>query len=128
MIELSSDRKTLIIHQFSTYEEYMEEVRIVTERGLVADSSYGMNIRAPALRGDSDRLLMVEYESFIADVVGATATDDWTSLAAPRHRGMMNVAFLDGHVNSVHPDEVDPRVLALHNDLWRPQTDPKLEP
>jgi len=88
--------------------------------------SYGMNNRAPRLNMDNRKILIVEYFKLEADVVGVDATDDWLENVRPRHVGLSNVLYVDGHVEAHTPDEMDPRILTIHDSLWRPETDPKL--
>ncbi len=89
-------------------------------------SSYAINGRVHAFLQDSWRVLMVEYHKHVADVVGAEATDVWAEEAAPRHAGTLNVLYGDGRVEAAQPQEIDPTVTRIHDDLWRPQRDPKL--
>jgi len=93
----------------------------------VVNTSYGMNNRAHVLRQDERKVLMVEYERLVADVVGASADSaKWPELSAPRHFSYMNVLYNDGSVKSVKAERVDPRVTEIHNDFWRPNRDPAL--
>lgn len=98
----------------------------VYESDRKAKVDYGMNARAHKLYQDSHKLLVVEYKKVIADVVGVDARDIWSDKVAPRHLGMLNVLFVDGHVESFHPRDIDPTVARLHNEYWRPTADPKL--
>ena len=88
-------------------------------------ASYGINNRAGAMSpNDAKRILMVEYEKVVANVVGVTAnTLEWPDFVAPRHRGVMNVLYEDGHVERKRPNEVDPRVTTTQNTLWKPERD-----
>ena len=56
----------------------------------------------------------------LAHVAGPDAHDHWDRMVAPRHFKTLNVLFVDGHVDSCMPDEIDPRVLTIHDDLWWP--------
>lgn len=91
-------------------------------------ASYGMNNRAGRMTPqDAKMILLVEYEKVVANVVGATANSlEWPDYVAPRHRGVMNVLYEDGHVKTRRPDDVDPRVTATQNSLWKPERDPPL--
>ncbi len=93
-----------------------------------ADSScsYGMNNRAHRFMRDANKILMVEYFKLEANVVGVDATDNWLEHFRPRHVGMSNVLYLDGHVAAHTSDEIDPRILRVHDTMWRPARDPKL--
>jgi prepilin-type N-terminal cleavage/methylation domain-containing protein len=95
------------------------------------DASYGMNNRAPAFISDSSRILMVEYCKANANVVrdpktGLPGSDNWAITSRPRHHGIMNVLYSGGEVKAIAPNAIDPRVTQLHNDLWRPQREPKM--
>lgn len=88
-------------------------------------SSYGMNSVAggfmPGL-GDGRKVLCLEYKSVIAHVAGPDARDSWVQLVAPRHFRTLNVLFEDGHVDTRVPDVIDPRIRAIHDELWWPGT------
>ena len=88
-------------------------------------ASYGINNRAAVMSpDDAKRILMVEYEKVVANVVGLTAnTLEWPDFVAPRHRGVMNVLYEDGHVERHRPNDVDPRLANVQNDLWKPERD-----
>ena len=101
----------------------------VVVAGVGAKSSYGINGRSQRFNsGDAGKLLLLEYEKVVADVVGVNAPGrgTWTTNVAPRHYGTLNVLFADGHVDTVLPDEIDPRVSSIHNTLWNPTRDPGL--
>ena len=91
-------------------------------------ASYGINNRAGAMSpDDAKRILMVEYEKVVANVVGVTAnTLEWPDFVAPRHRGVMNVLYEDSHVERKRPNDIDPRVVATQNTLWKPERDPAI--
>jgi prepilin-type N-terminal cleavage/methylation domain-containing protein/prepilin-type processing-associated H-X9-DG protein len=87
-------------------------------------SSYGINARARVMRpGDGGKVLMLEYHKTIANVVGPSAPDVWSAQVAPRHVGVLNVLFYDGHVEGRSPEEIDPRVTRLQDLYWRPLDD-----
>jgi len=92
-------------------------------------SSYAINNKVSRfLKDDGNKLLLVEYHKTIAHVVGANATERsaWPQLVAPRHRDTLNVVFVDGHVESVTADGIDPRQSSLHDTLWKPYRLPDL--
>ncbi len=95
--------------------------------GITTRSSYGMNSRAHRMLSDSHRILMLDYEKVVADVVGRDHRDYWPSTVAPRHLGVCNVLFVDGHVEALRPGQMDPRDERLHDELWRPHRDEPLE-
>lgn len=84
--------------------------------------SYGMNVAANKLMSDSHRILALDYNHYIANVVGPSFTDTWTEMVAPRHKGTCNVLYVDGNVGSLPPLKMDPRGKALRNELWNPTT------
>jgi len=89
-----------------------------------ATASYGLNNRYPRLQsGDGQRIVLLDYNATRADVVGPGATDVWTTMAAPRHRGRMNVLLHDGAVQQYSPAQIDPTVCDLHDRFWRPLRD-----
>jgi prepilin-type N-terminal cleavage/methylation domain-containing protein/prepilin-type processing-associated H-X9-DG protein len=88
-------------------------VTTVEVMGGGGQSSYGMNnLAGKFLRGsDGGKLLLVEYERTVAHVVGADANGllGWPDDIAPRHTGILNALFVDGHVEGVRPEGIDPR-------------------
>jgi len=88
-------------------------------------SSYGINGRVNVFKGDSNRLLLVEFNKTICKVVGPNASEaiDWLKLVAPRHMGTLNVLYADGHVETTMPEDIDPRVATLHDRMWLPDVD-----
>jgi prepilin-type processing-associated H-X9-DG protein/prepilin-type N-terminal cleavage/methylation domain-containing protein len=92
-------------------------------RVAVESAHYGMNNRAERMTGDSHRILVVEYLKLVADVVGVDARDVWMQQVAPRHSGALNVLYVDGHVDTRRPRDIDPSVPAIQAELWRPTMD-----
>jgi prepilin-type N-terminal cleavage/methylation domain-containing protein/prepilin-type processing-associated H-X9-DG protein len=93
--------------------------------GFSGQTSYGMNNRAPRFGpDDSGKVLVLEYTAVVADLVGISAkTQWWPDRAAARHAGIMNVLFYDGRVESISPDEIDPRISTIQESRWRPRND-----
>jgi prepilin-type processing-associated H-X9-DG protein len=119
VLQLSSDMKSMTVNRFIVTGA-MEEARIITEPGGMSFSSYGVNGMVNRFLGDANKILLVEYNKIVADVVGPDAKDVWTDQIAPRHFGAMNVLFGDGHVDAMRPDAIDPRNADIQSDLWRP--------
>jgi len=94
--------------------------------------SYGMNVGVERFKGDGNKLLLVEYGKPVARVVIPNATDlsggGWMKWVRPRHGGVLNALFADGHVEAINPTTIDPSVLALQDRYWRPSGDLKLGP
>ncbi|MDC0935970.1 DUF1559 domain-containing protein [Pirellulales bacterium] len=95
-------------------------------------TSYGVNHAArdfmPGL-GDGLKILSVEYHQAVARVTGPDATDFWTTMVAPRHFNTLNVLFEDGHVATRTPDEIDPNITQIHDELWWPTNlSPEVQP
>jgi prepilin-type processing-associated H-X9-DG protein len=88
-------------------------------------SSYAINARSHLmLAGDSDKVLSVEYRGkTVADVIGPSSKDYWPQRVGDRHVRLTNLLHVDGHVSTLAPDEVDPRVPSLHEAFWRPTRD-----
>ena len=63
-------------------------------------------------------------EALLVNVVGLDARDIWADQVAPRHSGTVNVLYVDGHVGTHRPAEITPELPVIHNDLWRPMSDP----
>jgi prepilin-type N-terminal cleavage/methylation domain-containing protein/prepilin-type processing-associated H-X9-DG protein len=73
-------------------------------------SSYGINSRADYLTTESTKILLLEYKNTIASVVAPAGQDlaNYHSNVAPRHSGILNVLFADGHVERKSPQEINP--------------------
>lgn len=94
-----------------------------TVDGALLRSDYGMNTRAGRFaRGDSNKVLALDYRRSLVNVVGpgAPGLTGWPTDVAPRHFGHANVLFFDGHVEPLRPDAIDPRQLSLRNEWWKP--------
>jgi prepilin-type N-terminal cleavage/methylation domain-containing protein/prepilin-type processing-associated H-X9-DG protein len=90
-------------------------------------TSYGGNNRMQKLnRDDSGKVLLLDYNKILADVVGPDARDNWPRHHAPRHTEAINVLFMDGHAETRDPGEIDPRIRPIHEKLWRPTDDAKM--
>lgn len=87
----------------------------------VVSGHFGMNGRAHRFSGgDGNKILMLDYNKPVADVVGPAASDQWNILVAPRHGGTANFLRYDGSVHARKPKEINPTIADLHNRLWRP--------
>jgi prepilin-type N-terminal cleavage/methylation domain-containing protein/prepilin-type processing-associated H-X9-DG protein len=97
----------------------------VTLAGYTGQTSYGMNNRAHRFGpDDSGKVLVLEYATVVADLVGnSSKTQWWPERVAARHAGIVNVLFHDGRVESLTPDEIDPRISTLQESRWRPRND-----
>jgi prepilin-type N-terminal cleavage/methylation domain-containing protein/prepilin-type processing-associated H-X9-DG protein len=104
-------------------------------------TSYGMQRLVRYLIRDSHKILMVEYERLVVDVVPHSLhnphtgqlenhdadVDRWMQDrdSFARHFGSLNVLFCDGSVRTAPPADIDPLVTEKYNDLWRPTALPK---
>jgi prepilin-type N-terminal cleavage/methylation domain-containing protein len=87
-------------------------------------ASYGLNSRYYRMQGgDSEKVVLLDYNATKVDVVGSSAADNWAVMAAPRHRSRMNVLSYDGNVQARMPSEIDPTVCLMHDRFWRPVAD-----
>jgi len=88
-----------------------------------AASSYGMNDIADEFwLGDANKILLVEYDAIVASVTGPDAQHIWDEMVAPRHFGLLNVLYEDGHVDTRAPEEIDPRITEFHDRFWWPSS------
>lgn len=86
--------------------------------------SYAINGRIQNFTvDDALKVLAVEYKKITADVVQPNARDNWTDMAAVRHRDVLNVLFYDGHVETRAMTELDPRIPRIHDAIWKPAYD-----
>jgi prepilin-type processing-associated H-X9-DG protein len=85
-----------------------------------------MNSATERFVDDPNKILLVEYRKPVADLVDSTkglpARDTWDLQQAPRHAGMTNILYVDGHTGTVSPDDIDPSVPEIYNTLWKPMT------
>jgi len=125
IVTLNSGMQSITVVQFLT-NTAIEDIRVITDPGSVADTSYGCNARANRLSADAKKILLLDYDKLVAEVLGATPNDDWNRWVAPRHMGSCNVLYADGRVTGEFPDDIDPRVPNTQNKLWKPTTDPPL--
>lgn len=99
---------------------YPETRRAVIEGTGGIPTHYGMNARSAGFVSDSNKILMLDYNKVVADVVGPDAADFWPKDVAPRHFGTVNVLFTDGHVEAMLPGNIDPTNTELHDMYWKP--------
>jgi len=99
--------------------------------------SYGMNSRANRFLWDSKKVLAIEYCKIVADLAGGTTNElltptpammnspDWTHWGAgrARHSGTINTLFGDGHVESLNPDTINPKLA--NAEYWKAEIDLK---
>jgi len=86
--------------------------------------SYGINSHFDRFRTvDADKIVLVEYNQTLADVVGPSAADNFNAQVGARHQGQCNVLFMNGSVASFAPDEINPAIPALQDRFWKPKTD-----
>jgi len=102
----------------------IDQIRIITSPGITVQSSYGINGQVTYFGvSDSNKVLILDYNQPVADGAGYTGTGDWVTDVAPRHMGLDNVLFADGHVESDSPDVIDPRVQSTNDSLWCPTSE-----
>jgi len=89
-------------------------------------ATYGMNSRVHVMVSDGSKILLLDYEKVVADVVGFDHTDFWPNTVAPRHSGACNVLFADGHVDSMTPSAINPEDPRLNDLWWKPKADPPM--
>jgi len=95
----------------------------ILKAGQQLKLSYGMNIRGHRLEGSGKKVLMLDYNKTVAHVVGDQPWDVWIQNVAPRHKGLVNVLFADGRVDSMIPDAIDPSIPANQDNRWIPLID-----
>jgi prepilin-type N-terminal cleavage/methylation domain-containing protein/prepilin-type processing-associated H-X9-DG protein len=101
------------------------EVRILRSVYPLAESSdsYGCNACLKRMTRDSSRIVMTDASESILAFEGGTS-EEWLDTVRDRHRGLMNVLFFDGSVDSRTPSDVDPYNPAGNyrnrTELWKP--------
>ena len=87
-----------------------------------AFSSYGANNAAQSfgVATDTQKVLAVEYNNVVANLVNVPTPDDWASTYAARHNSSLNVLFRDGHVECLLPTDIDPTVAEIYQQSWLP--------
>jgi prepilin-type N-terminal cleavage/methylation domain-containing protein/prepilin-type processing-associated H-X9-DG protein len=89
-------------------------------------ADYGMNCLSGHFTQDSNKVLVLEYDKVVANVVAkdpANVTDIYSVLVAPRHQGVLNVLFGDGSVEARTAQAIDPTVATNRLNLWLPYID-----
>lgn len=75
------------------------------EKGL----SYGYNSATDRLRRGKDSNIIVGMDGSCVTIPWqGISSDTWQLRIDPRHKGVMNVLFFDGHVETIAPDVVNP--------------------
>jgi len=89
--------------------------------------SYGINMLAERIRPATNCIVALDYELTVADCGGVDAVDYWSewrrddgSYTFARHRDAANVLFADGHVERMHPSDINPAYLAPDTSIWCP--------
>ena len=100
-------------------------------------NSFGFNSRMSRLMGEHDtqKIFSLDYRVVAVNVIGPEApAKEFVQFVAPRHFGMCNVLFFDGHVETRDPTlpvidalAIDPRYCWVHEKHWRPFTDIHLQ-
>ncbi len=91
--------------------------------------TYGMNSRGIDLTSHSNnshKVLMLDYNQMVADLVGPDHKDFWPDAVAPRHFGTCNVLLVDGSVHVLKPSQIDPEDPVLNDLWWKPYADPPM--
>jgi prepilin-type N-terminal cleavage/methylation domain-containing protein/prepilin-type processing-associated H-X9-DG protein len=91
----------------------------------LAQTDYGMNCLSEAFQRDGNKVLVLEYDHAVANVVAAdpaaTLPEVYSTLVAPRHSGTLNALLGDGSVANFTPQTIDPTVPDIRLDRWLPQ-------
>jgi len=90
---------------------------------FVGKSSYGVNghVRNLNVLDNGIKVLLIEYEKLIADVVAPDGTDDFFEYIPKFHPGnIVNVLHQGGHVDTMRVDDVDPTIIEQHDMWWKP--------
>ena len=90
-----------------------------------ARTSYAINSTSARFTTDSNKILSLEYEAVVADVVGERPRGllAWGTDVAERHTGTLNVLYGDGRVARHTAPELDPADALLQQRLWCPVLD-----
>jgi prepilin-type N-terminal cleavage/methylation domain-containing protein len=90
---------------------------------FIGKASYGVNahVSSLSLMDNGSKILLVEYEKIIADVVLPDGSDDYWEYIPKFHPGdVVNVLFHGGHVDTVRTIDIDPTILEQHDLWWKP--------
>lgn len=93
---------------------------------FVGKTSYGINGHVKNLNvlDNGIKVLLIEYEKLIADVVAPDGTDDFFEYIPSFHPGnIVNVLHHGGHVDTMRVDDVDPTIIEQHDMWWKPQNE-----
>ena len=98
-----------------------------------ASISYGVSMGLPCMMADdSGKIIMTDATTQVLEYENLDQ-QDWNQDIAPRHAGLMNTLYFDGHVLPQPPDAVNPYALVISQSssayqdsidvvtaLWRP--------
>ena len=92
-------------------------------RNRLHQVSYGVSNIAGnfSTTGDTQKVLVLEYRTLVASIVGPDAKDFWPQTYAARHNGALNVLFRDGSVQEFYPDDINPMLSDLYRTYWLPE-------
>lgn len=103
-----------------------DEVRRIFTCPITFDAlSYGYNVCVNKMQQGHDGGKIVAMDAAYASVPFSDITSaTWQKRIDPRHKGIMNILYFDGHVEAIHPPAVDPTdsVSGSANvtNFWRP--------
>ncbi len=87
------------------------------------DTSYGANMCLDKLMEEPKKIVLTDANTSVLQW-GASDQDSWNADIAPRHTGVMNVLFFDGHVEKKRPGEINPydptEGTTITDTLWKP--------
>jgi prepilin-type processing-associated H-X9-DG protein len=125
--------ETLEVYQCPNAAVYSQRPTLSVSSIVTTLNSFGFNPRMSRLTGEHDaqKIFSLDYRVVTANVIGPKApAEEFVQFVAPRHFGMCNVLFFDGHVETRDPTlptidalAIDPRYCWVHEKHWRPFTD-----
>lgn len=95
----------------------------VAAQGTDFGTSYGVNPCVHKFLKDSGKIVLMEAWVDMLDYEAGTLTD-WEESVSHRHFGLANVLYFDGHVDQRAPNEVNPYLPVVGDQirsmLWKP--------
>ncbi|MGD0896433.1 MAG: PA14 domain-containing protein [Thermoguttaceae bacterium] len=121
---LKSPDPSTVLHSFDQYIEGQQSVYVCPSFAKLAigstgstttvtpNTSYGVNMCLQSMMAnDSQKIIVTDATTELLEYEGSNF-QSWATSIAPRHSGMLNVLYFDGHIERQSPATINPYALA----------------